>query len=53
MRTPEVKSAGRILDVLELLAGLPQGIRLNQLARTLAIPKSSASGLLGTLVVRG
>jgi DNA-binding IclR family transcriptional regulator len=53
MRTTEVKSAGRILDVLELLAGLPQGIRLNQLARTLAIPKSSASGLLGTLAVRG
>lgn len=53
MRTPEVKSAGRILDVLELLAGLPQGIRVNQLARTLAIPKSSASALLGTLAVRG
>jgi len=53
MRTQEVKSAGRILDVLELLAGMPQGIRVNQLARTLAIPKSSASGLLGTLAVRG
>ena len=53
MRTTEVKSAGRILDVLELLAGLPQGMRLNQLARTLAIPKSSASGLLGTLAMRG
>ncbi len=53
MRTTEVKSAGRILDVLELLAGLPQGIRLSDLARTLAIPKSSASGLLGTLVSRG
>ena len=53
MRTTEVKSAGRILDVLELLAGMPQGIRLNQLARTLAIPKSSASGLLGTLAMRG
>src|SRR5262245_16388176 len=53
MRTAEVKSAGRILDVLELLAGMPQGIRVNQLARTLAIPKSSASALLGTLAVRG
>jgi DNA-binding IclR family transcriptional regulator len=53
MRTAEVKSAGRILDVLELLAGLPQGIRVNQLARTLAIPKSSASALLGTLALRG
>ena len=53
MRTTEVKSAGRILDVLELLAGLPQGIRLSDIARTLDIPKSSASGLLGTLVARG
>lgn len=53
MRTTEVKSARRVLDVLELLAGLPQGIRVNQLARTLAIPKSSASALLGTLAVRG
>jgi DNA-binding IclR family transcriptional regulator len=53
MRTTEVKSAGRILDVLELLAGLPQGVRVNQLARTLAIPKSSASALLGTLALRG
>lgn len=53
MRTVEVKSAGRILDVLELLAGLPQGMRVNQLARTLAIPKSSASALLGTLALRG
>ena len=53
MRTTEVKSAGRILDVLELLAGMPQGIRVNQLARTLAIPKSSASALLGTLALRG
>jgi DNA-binding IclR family transcriptional regulator len=53
MRTQEVKSAGRILDVLELLAGTPEGVRVNQLARTLAIPKSSASALLGTLALRG
>lgn len=53
MRTTEVKSAGRILDVLELLTGMPQGVRVNQLARTLAIPKSSASALLGTLALRG
>jgi len=53
MRTTEVKSAGRILDVLELLAGMPQGIRVNQLARALVIPKSSASALLGTLALRG
>ena len=53
MRTVAVKSAARILDVLELLTGLPQGIRVNQLARTLAMPKSSASSLLATLEGRG
>jgi len=53
MRSPTVKSAYRVLDVLELLAGLPHGIRVNQLARTLAMPKSSASALLGTLAIRG
>jgi len=53
MRSPPVKSAARILDVLELLAGLPHGIRVNQLARTLEMPKSSASALLGTLAIRG
>jgi DNA-binding IclR family transcriptional regulator len=53
MRTPVVKSAARILDVLELLAGVPQGVRVNQLARLLEMPKSSASALLGTLAARG
>jgi DNA-binding IclR family transcriptional regulator len=53
MRTVAVKSAARILDVLELLAGLPHGLRLNQLARSLGIPKSSASALLATLEGRG
>lgn len=53
MRSPTVKSAYRVLDVLELLAGLPHGIRVNQLARALSMPKSSASALLGTLALRG
>jgi len=48
MRTPEVRSAAGILDLLELLTRLPPGIRLGQPARTLAIPKSNASGPLGT-----
>lgn len=48
-----VKSAARILDVLELMAGLNAGIRLNELARQLDIPRSSASGLMSTLVQRG
>ena len=53
MRTVSVKSAARILDVLELLAGLPHGIRVNELARRLAMPKSSASSLVATLEGRG
>ena len=53
MRTVSVKSAARILDMLELLAGLPQGIRVNELARQLAMPKSSASSLVATLEGRG
>ena len=48
-----VKSAARILDVLELMARLGTGIRLNELARQLGIPRSSASGLMATLVQRG
>ena len=53
MRTVSVKSAARILDVLELMAGLNQGIRVNELARQLAMPKSSASSLVATLEGRG
>ncbi len=53
MRDVSVKSAARILDVLELLALLPGGIRVNELARQLDIPKSSASSLLATLEQRG
>lgn len=53
MRSDTVKSAARVLDVLELLAGLPHGIRVNELGRTLGMPKSSASALLATLAVRG
>lgn len=53
MRTVSVKSAARILDVLELLAGLREGIGVNELARRLEIPKSSASALVATLEGRG
>jgi IclR family pca regulon transcriptional regulator len=53
MRTVSVKSAARILDVLELMAGLPHGIRVNELARRLSMPKSSASSLVATLHGRG
>jgi DNA-binding IclR family transcriptional regulator len=55
--TPEdfqpVKSAGRTLDLLELLADQPGPWTLVDLARELGIPKSSLHGLLRTLTGRG
>ncbi|MEV2237231.1 IclR family transcriptional regulator [Micromonospora sp. NPDC049891] len=48
-----VKSAGRTLDLLELLADHPQPWALGDLARALGIPKSSLHGLLRTLTSRG
>ncbi|MDG4798009.1 IclR family transcriptional regulator [Micromonospora sp. WMMD1082] len=48
-----VKSAGRTLDVLELLADQPGPWALGDLARALGIPKSSLHGLLRTLAGRG
>lgn len=53
MRTVSVKSAARILDVLELASTLRQGIGVNELGRRLNIPKSSASSLVSTLEGRG
>jgi len=53
MRTVSVKSAARVLDVLELMAGRTQGVRVNEMARQLSMPKSSASSLLATLESRG
>jgi DNA-binding IclR family transcriptional regulator len=49
----EVKSAGRILDILEYLSGLREPVQLSQLVRDLALPKSSAHGLVQTLASRG
>jgi DNA-binding IclR family transcriptional regulator len=48
-----VKSATRALDVLELLAAEPQAPTHGEMARALAMPKSSLSELLGTLEARG
>lgn len=49
----QVKSAARVLDVLEFLSGQPEPVRLNELVARLGFPKSSAYGLLSTLVARG
>ena len=48
-----VKSALRVLDIFELLAKHPDGISLSAIAAELHIPKSSAHGLLATLLSRG
>ena len=49
----EVKSAGRILDILEYMTTLRDGVALSQIMRDLGFPKSSTHGLLQTLMSRG
>jgi|GEM_PF-614729 len=53
MGTTEVKSAARILDLLELLSAMPEPLRLTDIARKMDMPKSSAFALLNTLAGRG
>ncbi|RYZ00913.1 MAG: MarR family transcriptional regulator, partial [Comamonadaceae bacterium] len=48
-----VKSAFRVLDLLELLAGTGRAMTHSELARRSGIPKSSLTQLLRTLVQRG
>ncbi|MBC9175615.1 IclR family transcriptional regulator [Pseudoroseomonas ludipueritiae] len=48
-----VRSAARVLDLLEHLAGRAEGVSLSELAAALALPKSSALMLLRTLAARG
>ncbi|MBS9719679.1 IclR family transcriptional regulator [Tianweitania sp. BSSL-BM11] len=49
----EVKSAGRILDLLDYLSQRRDPVTLSQITRDLGFPKSSAHGLLQTLTARG
>lgn len=49
----DVKSAGRILDMLEMFAGTSDAMGVSRVAEKLGIPKSSAQGLLATLTGRG
>ncbi|MGV8935812.1 MAG: IclR family transcriptional regulator [Allorhizobium sp.] len=49
----EVKSAGRILDLLEYLAGRREAVSLSAIIADLKFPKSSAHGLIQTLSARG
>jgi DNA-binding IclR family transcriptional regulator len=53
MNETEVKSAARVLDILELLTRRDSAIALADLATELALPKSSAHALLRTLLLRG
>jgi DNA-binding IclR family transcriptional regulator len=53
MLTAGVKSAERVLDILELLGRSSRTLGLSELAQELAIPKSSALALLRTLSARG
>ncbi|PZX14919.1 IclR family transcriptional regulator [Palleronia aestuarii] len=48
-----IKSAVRVLDILEVLSTRAAPMRFADLARELSIPKSSLHGLMGTLVSRG
>ena len=53
MNTGDVKSAGRVLDLLELFATSFEPLGVTSVSRSLGIPKSSAQGLLVTLAGRG
>jgi IclR family transcriptional regulator, KDG regulon repressor len=47
-----VKSARRVLDILELLSAHADGLKFPQIASTLGVPKSSLHALLATLHAR-
>jgi len=53
MKTSDVKSAGRVLAVFEAFAHACRPLSLSEVAHQLAIPVSSASGLLRTLESNG
>jgi IclR family acetate operon transcriptional repressor len=49
----QVKSASRVLDMLELLSVTEKPVGVSDVARRLRLPKSSAQALLRTLLGRG
>jgi DNA-binding IclR family transcriptional regulator len=49
----EIKSAARVLDLLELFSTQQSGLNLTRVAKGLSLPKSSTLGLLRTLCGRG
>lgn len=52
-RRPPVKSAVRVLDILDALAASPDGLNFSELCRRLNLPKSSLHSLLATLADSG
>lgn len=52
-REHNVKSAARTLDVLELLAGAPEGHTLSTISQRLGIPVSSLHNIVATMTRRG
>jgi DNA-binding IclR family transcriptional regulator len=48
-----VKSADRVLDILELLATVPNGLTISEISRKLGFARSSTHGLVHTLYSRG
>jgi len=51
--SPSVKSADRVLDIFELLAGEPDGLTVSEISSRLGIARSSAHGLVHTVARRG
>lgn len=49
----DVKTAGRVLDVLNLFADVRRPLIYSEVARRLGIPQSSCHGLLKTMVAKG
>jgi len=48
-----VKSATRVIDILELLSDVPGGMVLSEICAALQIPASSMHALINTLVIKG
>ena len=48
-----VKSAARVIDILELLADVTEGMTLSELCIALLIPASSMHALVNTLIAKG
>src|SRR5687767_3406273 len=48
-----VKSAERVVDIFEAVAGFPRGLAMSELSRRLGIPRSSTWNLVTTLLQRG